>query len=397
MDTREEEFLKRLKATFKIEADEHVQTISSGLLDLENTSNPEGKNRILETIYREAHSLKGAARAVNLRDVEKICQAIETVLSLLKKEELQPSSQVLDTLLDSVEGAAKLISTDEVFPIGELLQRLSDITSEPAASTDSSPSAPERLASIVSNDKPPKPDDSVTPELSVQLPPTSEQPSASMGPNQTSVRTVQTDSKRSAQAETIRIQSSKLDSLLYQVEEMVAVKMAVNQRVSDLKNVKLNLDLHGKQWAKVYPEVRILKGIVQNPESYGATGNYRPQLLKIIDFLESNEATLKTIEGRLKTLTSMAENDSRQASSMVDDLLEDMKSVLMLPSSTLLEMFPRLVRDLSGDQKKKIKLTIDGGDIEIDRRILEEMKDPLIHLVRNAIDHGLEGPDARIS
>jgi len=395
MDKREEEFLKRLKATFKIEADEHVQTISSGLLDLENTSNPEGKNRILETIYREAHSLKGAPRAVNLRDVEKICQAMETVLSLLKKEELQPSSQVIDTLLDSVEGTAKLISTDEVFPIGELLQRLSDITSEPAASTDSSPSAPERLASIVSNDKPPKPDDSVTPELSVQLPPTSGQPAASMGPNQTSARTVQTDSKRSTQAETIRIQSSKLDSLLYQVEEMVAVKMAVNQRVSDLKSVKLNLDLHGKQWAKVYPEVRILKGIVQNLESYGATGNYRPQLLKIIDFLESNEATLKTIEGRLKTLTSMAENDSRQASSMVDDLLEDMKSVLMLPSSTLLEMFPRLVRDLSGDQKKKIKLTIDGGDIEIDRRILEEMKDPLIHLVRNAIDHGLEGPDAR--
>jgi two-component system chemotaxis sensor kinase CheA len=395
MDAREEEFLKKLKATFKIEADEHVQTISSGLLDLENNPDSEKRARILETIYREAHSLKGAARAVNLRDVEKICQAMETVLSLLKKEELQPSIHILDTLLDSVEGAAKLISTDEVFPIGDLLQRLSDITSEPAASPDSSPSSPESLASIVSNDKPQKPDDSVTPELSDQLPPTSEQPFASMGPNQTSLRTIQNDSKRSAQAETIRIQSSKLDSLLYQVEEMVAVKMAVNQRVSDLKNVKLNLDLHGKQWAKVYPEVRILKGIVQNQESYGTTGNHRPQLLKIIDFLESNEATLKTIEGRLKTLTSMAENDSRQASSMVDDLLEDMKSVLMLPSSTLLEMFPRLVRDLSVDQKKKIKLTIDGGDIEIDRRILEEMKDPLIHLVRNAIDHGLEGPAAR--
>ncbi len=396
MDKREEEFLKKLKATFKIEADEHVQTISSGLLELDNNPDSGEKARILETIYREAHSLKGAARAVGLRDVEKICQAMETVLSLLKKEELQPSSQVLDILLDSVEGTAKLISTDEVFPIGELLQRLSDITSEPAESADSSPRAPERLASIVSNDKPTKPDDSVAPELSDQPLPTSGQPPASMGPNDTSVRTVQTDSKRSAQTETIRIQSSKLDSLLYQVEEMVAVKMAANQRVSDLKNVKLNLDLHGKQWAKVYPEVRMLKGIVQNPESYSATGNYKPQLLKIIDFLESNEATLKTIEVRLKTLTSMAENDSRQASSMVDDLLEDMKSVLMLPSSTLLEMFPRLVRDLSGDQKKKIKLTIDGGDIEIDRRILEEMKDPLIHLVRNAIDHGLEGPDVRI-
>jgi two-component system chemotaxis sensor kinase CheA len=190
MDAREEEFLKKLKATFKIEADEHVQTISSGLLDLENNPDSEKRARILETIYREAHSLKGAARAVNLRDVEKICQAMETVLSLLKKEELQPSIHILDTLLDSVEGAAKLISTDEVFPIGNLLQRLSDITSEPAASPDSSPSSPESLASIVSNDKPQKPDDSVTPELSDQLPPTSEHPFASMGPNQTSLRTI---------------------------------------------------------------------------------------------------------------------------------------------------------------------------------------------------------------
>ena len=174
MDTREEEFLKRLKATFKIEADEHVQTISSGLLDLEHTSNPEEKNRILEIIYREAHSLKGAARAVSLRDVEKICQAMETVLSLLKKEELQPSSQVLETLLDSVEIVAKLISTDEVFPIGELVQRLSNITSEPAAFADRSSLLQERSASIVSNDKQPKPDDSAAHELSVQPHPTPE-------------------------------------------------------------------------------------------------------------------------------------------------------------------------------------------------------------------------------
>ncbi|MFH0959650.1 MAG: response regulator, partial [Pseudomonadota bacterium] len=201
--------------------------------------------------------------------------------------------------------------------------------------------------------------------------------------------------RRLGQSETIRIRTSKLDSLLYQVEEMVAIKMAANQRASDLRNLKSSLDLQKKQWLKIYPEVRILKNLVETLEARDALGTARPYLLKMIDFLESNENTIKGLESRLKNINSIAENDSRQAASMVNDLLDDMKSVLMLPSSTLLEIFPKLVRDLARDQGKKIKLTIEGGDTEIDRRILEEMKDPLIHLARNSIDHGLEKPAYR--
>jgi len=69
--------------------------------------------------------------------------------------------------------------------------------------------------------------------------------------------------------------------------------------------------------------------------------------------------------------------------------------VSMLPFATLLESFPKLVRDLSRDCGKDAELTIVGGEIEIDRRILEEMKDPLVHLVRNCIDHGIETPKQR--
>ncbi|MDA8405246.1 MAG: hybrid sensor histidine kinase/response regulator [Deltaproteobacteria bacterium] len=448
MDKREEEFLKRLKATFKVEADEHIQTISSGLLEIENTADTEEKIRILETIYREAHSLKGAARAVSLRDVEKICQAMESVLSLIKKGELPTSSLVLDTLLDSVEGIAKLISTDEVFPIGELLQRLSNVASGHVSPSDKPLQVSEQYITPISRKAIETPADSSASRTSdiafgtgeigpvvggnrdaetvltgyrsdespgshssetVQTGPTSldeekqsaevSYPGHSFSPDivaRVSSQNIPLKSKRPSLTETVRIQSSKLDSLLYQVEEMVALKMSANQRVSDLKNVKLKLDLHRKQWAKVNPELRILKAFAENYEDYSSKGNFKPHLLKMVDFLESNEAILKTIEGQLKALTSMAENDSRQASSMVDDLLDDMKSVLTLPSSTLLEMFPRLVRDLAGVQKKKIRLSIDGGNIEIDRRILEEMKDPLVHLVRNSIDHGLEQPDIRI-
>ncbi len=80
---------------------------------------------------------------------------------------------------------------------------------------------------------------------------------------------------------------------------------------------------------------------------------------------------------------------------MVDSLLEDTKRMMMVSFSTLLEAFPRMVRDISHDRGKEAELVIQGGEVEIDRRILEEMKDPLIHLVRNCIEHGIETPVER--
>jgi len=431
MDNREEEFLKRLKNTFRIESDEHVQTISSGLLNLDKNPSPQDKAQILETIYREAHSLKGAARAVGMRDVEKVCQAMETVFSMLKKDEIKAESWILDVLMDSIEGASKLVTSEEAIPIVELLHRLSqiiensaesqneledvkkDFPSSDVATNPNHPTVSIGTEVIYNNSKTEISDpenktfdaeEEVSqrkePEIVVLTPQASIKGTlaAQSQPNfnpHACVPGAPSEPKRLGQSETIRIKTSKLDSLLYQVEEMVSIKMAANQRASDLRNLKSSLDLQKKQWLKIYPEVRILKNLVETLEARDAWGTSRSYLLKMIDFLEANEDTIKGLESKLKTINSMAENDSRQAASMVNDLLDDMKSVLMLPSSTLLEILPRLVRDLARDQGKKIKLTIEGGDTEIDRRILEEMKDPLIHLARNSIDHGLERPTDR--
>jgi two-component system chemotaxis sensor kinase CheA len=398
MDKSEEEFLEKLKATFKLEAAEHIQTISSGLLDLDKGPDPKEKALILETIYREAHSLKGAARAVSLRDVEKICQSMETVLFLLKKGEIQPETWILDCVLDSVEAVSKLVSSDEVLPIGDLLRRLANISS----GTSQHPNTlSQQHLHTASNRKPSSqaPEPETVSQSAFQSEEIRQQPLSvpSRAADSTGKSTVnpRSESKRPSQSETIRIKTSKLDSLLYQVEEMVAMKMAANQRVADLRQVKLSLDSCRKHWSKTYPETTVMKSILESPQHRDALGSFKSPLAKILDYLDSNEKALRALETRIKSLTSMAENDSRQATTMVDDLLNDMKSVLMLPSSTLLEIFPRLVRDLARDQKKTIKLTVGGGNTELDRRILEEMKDPLIHLVRNSVDHGLEDPSIR--
>src|SRR5205085_12613205 len=105
--------------------------------------------------------------------------------------------------------------------------------------------------------------------------------------------------------------------------------------------------------------------------------------------------TLKTIEHTTVTLGRAAEQDRHAVAKLVDDLLEDSKKLLLLPFSTVSASFPKMVRDLCRDQGKEADLDIHGEEIEIDKRILEEMKDPLVHLLRNSVDHGIEDPGER--
>ena len=118
-------------------------------------------------------------------------------------------------------------------------------------------------------------------------------------------------------------------------------------------------------------------------------------IAKLAEFLEWNNSWIKQFEDRLRMLAKVADSDARMQGGMVDDLLEGMMNVLMLPCSSVLDVFPKLVRDLARESGKEVDLDVIGAELEIDRRILDEMKDPLIHLVRNCIDHGIELPEDR--
>src|SRR6266852_5127442 len=98
MSTQEDQFLKSLRATFKVEADEHLQAIAAGLLELEKTSAPEERRRLVEIVFRAAHSLKGAARAVNFTEIESICQSLEDTCAAWKQLESVPSPPEVDRL-----------------------------------------------------------------------------------------------------------------------------------------------------------------------------------------------------------------------------------------------------------------------------------------------------------
>jgi two-component system chemotaxis sensor kinase CheA len=354
MGKKDDDFLKKLLATFQVEAEEHIEAISSGLLDLEKAPSVEDETQIVEKIFREAHSLKGAARAVNLQEVEAVCHSLESVFAALKSKRVAVSSSLFDLLHQATDTLRRALSSDTTAKpaIGPLTRRLEE-ASQGSRSSAARPAASDDLATT----------------------PLTPPPSAAAG--------------------TIRVPLTKLDSVMRQAEELFAPRLAAGQRVTELREAGAALAAWKKERSRFQPARRsIERSLSRLTESNGVAGE-RSELARLLEYLETEDLFLKTVETRLSKLERAAAFDHRTLAGLVDGLLHDMKEIHMLPFSSVLERFPRLARDLARDQGKEVELVIRGGDIGIDRRILEELKDPLNHLLRNCVDHGIEKPAVR--
>lgn len=372
MKKQGDDFLKRLLSTFKIEATEHVKALSSGLIDLEKAATVAGQMEIIEATFREAHSLKGAARAVNNTDIEAICQSMESVFSALKRQETTFSSGMLDVLHRAVGRLERLLSFLEAeLPAVEkseaasLIRQLEDLlrAKQPAGEREKSPhsfAADTQTAMIA--------------PLRKVAPAGPEVPSS---------------------GETVRIAVSKLDSILLQAEEMLSVKLATRQHASNLENITSTVSSWKKEWTRIHSDVQALQRSLEKDTKRNGPDHYKLRMAKLLEFLEWNYAFLRSHESRLTAAAKSALQDDRSVSGMVDNLLDDTKKALMLPFSSLLEILPRFVRELSRDRGKEIELILQRTEIEADRRILEQIKNPLVHLVRNCVDHGIEVPKER--
>src|SRR3990167_9784303 len=112
MAKKNDDFQKRLLATFRVEADEHLKAMSSGLIELEKSPAGVRQTELVEKIFREAHSLKGAARAVNLTEIETVCHSLESVFAALKGKHLVVSAPLFDLLHQAIDALGGLLAAD---------------------------------------------------------------------------------------------------------------------------------------------------------------------------------------------------------------------------------------------------------------------------------------------
>ena len=154
MTSKNDALLERLLAMFRVEADAHLQAMSSGLLALEEKPLDTRGADIIETILRDAHSLKGAARAVNLTQIEAVCQSLENVFSALKDKSLAVSSPLIDLLLQTVDALGGLVAGDGSMSgtqkslVGKMMRQLDDTLKKPLHELASPTAAPQACTSL---------------------------------------------------------------------------------------------------------------------------------------------------------------------------------------------------------------------------------------------------------
>ncbi len=321
MAINQDDLLKELLEDFRIEAEEHIVSISEGLLKLENSLDSPDIS-VLESVYRETHSLKGAARAVNLTDTEKLCMVMENIMSSIKNGEAVIFESLFDIMYKSVDSLRLMLSSlketgkEKRIPnFQQLIKNLEyihkvSLEKGGGGKKESKPAKKELKRVLFDN----KNDENIERDE-----------------NKDSAPVI------SSEHETIRVSVSKLNKILDQTEDLIAIKSTLAFYKTELESINFKL-----------------------------------------------------ADDRLSNLYGDLTRFIRVANRMVDDLILDVKSTLLLPFSTILNIVPRMVRDLAREKDKEINVEITGDHFLIDKRILEELKDPLVHLIRNCADHGIE-------
>jgi len=369
MERDDREFAEKLLATFRPEAEGHLSAIAAGLLELEKAISAERHAAVVESVFRETHTLKGAARSVNLPDIEKTCQALESVFSAAKQQKITFSRETFDLLHQCVSVLETFLQGTEP-----------DIKTARGKSRD----IILHLNEIVQGTAPAPVQQETAGTTTIPEPRGEEEP-------------VQTAPTRAGiQADTIRISTARLDSLMLKAEEIGDAKRAAAQRSSDIGRICREFLPWKQRWAGVRLRLPALRRSYRPAETQKYKEFDQTEFGKITGFLDYNAEFVQNLESELVRQKALIGADHQFLMERTDDLIDDMKGLLMMPAGFMLESFPRFVREFSHDKKKDVELVIGGQEILIDRRILDEMKDAFMHMVRNAIDHGIELPATRV-
>lgn len=405
---------------FRSEVETHTATLSDGLLELED--DPSSREQI-EALMRAAHSIKGGARIVELDPAVKIAHTMEDCFVAAQKGEITLTSDHIDTLLQGVDMLGQISDSAEENAkdwlekykdgIGRIVDAIAAILTSPGEegcaesaekdtpveeSVSSGPAeevviSPEPEPSEPPSEPEPEPEKTAGAESDVELldatlltPAEPPEPviSERIEPDKTpavkefdEVRPIH--DKPAEKDRMLRVTANKIERLMGLAGEVVVSTRWLPPYYRSLLGLK-----------KSHVE---LLNLLEKVREYQASGEHR--LAADLAFLaqektkESNQYLIERINHLDKFISS--------SETLSDRLYHEIIGVRMCPFSDGMRGFPRMVRDLARELGKKVKLHIVGDSTEVDRDILEKLESPLSHLLRNALDHGIETPGERVA
>lgn len=393
---------EELRDTFRMASADHLESLDSGLLYLEQ--NPTDHDR-LDAVLREIHSIKGDSGMLGVEALVPLAHAWEQQLIPVKTGNLELTSELCDRLALGLDRIRALVrqATEGIPTDFEIATAIADLEQPSSQTQIQNTSGSDRSSANSPAHVPPNSQQSLAndrPLPSAATKPTSS-PAAHI--NEGEVAPVQTDlvEEMTRQAlgrsnhqdgnyriDTIRVATSHLDALMTQAGELTVSKSRIAHRMMEIEEIasqceRLNRGAFGNRFA--WDALRNLK-LSKEEESV---------FQKIQTYHQTLEQHLEELATEVESLQLAISEDTARLETVASSLEEGIQTLRLLPLSTIFNLYPRMVRDLARSQSKQINFIIEGEDTLADKRVLEEMKDPLMHIIRNAIDHGVESPEER--
>lgn len=375
-----DELLAELMVAYSTEAAEELQALNENLLALERGGVDVGEAELFREMFRHAHTLKGGAGAVDLRDVKELSHRLESFFALLQSGAVEARAEDFDLLYRTLDA------------IGILIDGASK--SEPVTSVNVPLLSAEldRLTTRARDLPPPV----ISQDVGDLDQAESERPleAGVADPTQaadTSAVSIQGLSP-GATDDVVRISIGKLDGLMSGMGELIVARNGWGRHLVELEEIAnelARLAAPGRRSRRLRRDV--------SPDVDPGSADPRAASAESSDGLEQVQNDLKQTSGRLAAIVASLVDTTRRSNQITSGLHDDLRGARMLPLQSILGPFPRMIRDLARQQGKEAELQVIGAETELDRAVLEQIKAPLMHLLRNCVDHGLELPAVRTS
>jgi chemosensory pili system protein ChpA (sensor histidine kinase/response regulator) len=386
---------------FQPEAEEHLQVVSDCLLSLEGNNNPEEINRL----FRAIHTVKGSAAQVGLRRLGAIAHRVEDLIGRMRDGEIQPSPAVVDLCLESVDVLKKMLhrawedDADMRAGVDSLLGRIAEFAPQEVEEEAAVAAAVESEAAGEETGKP-----------------AIERAEAQQG--------ARAGKKQAPVSKSVRIALARLDRMMNTVGELVINRTKMLGRVAELEKLidtlsfskerlqnkvnefqekyefnRLRTLQPGTPWAASQTQ-KMLTSAAAGEASYLEEFS-ELEMDRYDDFnilsrsMTEISADVNEVLSQLEGFIGRVEGDIDEFSKLAHHLQDEITAARMVPIGTLYSLLSRTVRDAAKSSKKKVELEFSGSETELDNNIIQQISDPLVHLVRNSVAHGIEGPADR--
>ncbi|MBF0474155.1 MAG: chemotaxis protein CheA, partial [Nitrospirae bacterium] len=391
---------KELRELFKAESEEHLGNLDKGLLHIEK--NPHDLESLKE-LFREAHSLKGAARMLEVNSVEIIAHRFEDLLGCASRGEKTITLHEIERMNGGLSILRKLVHeavTGERADI-DVPRYIKELDNQVAE--DDKTAIQTQAAPVIDIAKPIEQIPKVDAVKEVLTPIVKEEvikPNVvqSIEPKQPPKAIVEEDKPveesklikpllkpNKYQIDTIRVGTGRLDLLMTQAGELAVTVKRLEQLTTDIDNILELFELWSKDEYTQSSIVRDVEGKFDDP-----------RIKRLLNFQRIQNSHLEQLKSLVKVMKNTSNENSSRLGTVATELHEGIRTIRLLPLSTIFSLFPRMVRDLAKNLNKEVEFIVEGAETTADKHLLEEMKDPLMHIIRNALDHGIEMPMDRI-